>query len=450
GGGIGGLTLAVALANVHDIQVDMYEAAQQFNEIGAGVGMWFRTWKIMKTLGLKEDLTNIAVTPPDERKIFEFRKAGEAVGQSFHDLVVPFGVLFMHRADFQQVLAKRINAECTHFSRRLVNYTYRLSLRGKEIVLHFSDGSQATCDILVGADGIKSATRSVMLSCPGEDKCNAATAGRQNSPHTDSQSEIPKGNVVWSGSVAYRHLISPDELSRRFPGHRALRSPVQYVGKNKNVIVYPVSQGRAINLVAYVYDPGQKGALFSDPWVTPVLAAELLAHFDGWEPELIALLELAKNPSRWAVHTLQPLTSYVAPQVAFLGDAAHAMMPHLGSGGGQAVEDAYVLAALLAHPHATRSTIPQILRSYDAVRVPLSQRIATNSRLIGEAYHFNSSDEAGGDEPPSGVGQASGDRLESLAVMIEEKHKELWDCDACYQSTTATELFEGFLKAAAV
>lgn len=67
GGGIGGLTLAVALASVHDVHVDIYEAAQRFTEIGAGVGMWLRTWKIMQTLGLAPALEGIANRVPDKR-----------------------------------------------------------------------------------------------------------------------------------------------------------------------------------------------------------------------------------------------------------------------------------------------------------------------------------------------------------------------------------------------
>lgn len=139
------------------------------------------------------------------------------------------GNVSFHRADFLDVLASGLDKTVTtpHFSKRLASYSQpapaeREPSRPDGVVLRFTDGSTATCDVLVGADGIHSATRKTLL----EEAAALADPG---------QAETLRGlkEPVWSGSVAYRAVVSGEALRRVNPGHRALTTP-------QNVCVHPV------------------------------------------------------------------------------------------------------------------------------------------------------------------------------------------------------------------
>lgn len=132
------------------------------------------------------------------------------------------GVLRIHRADFQRSLIKYLplpgsnvvtNATCNlHLSHRLVDYTYTShsssATHPGAITLHFADKPCATCDILIGADGIKSTVRQLFLK-------------RLPNPERYERSLEP----VWSGAIAYRGLVAREDLEKVFPGHRALNHP---------------------------------------------------------------------------------------------------------------------------------------------------------------------------------------------------------------------------------
>lgn len=77
GGGVGGLACAVALSRYEDIQIDIYEAAEKFAEIGAGIGMWPRTWKIMRKLGIDTDLAKVAIVAPDSQSSMQILYWGD-------------------------------------------------------------------------------------------------------------------------------------------------------------------------------------------------------------------------------------------------------------------------------------------------------------------------------------------------------------------------------------
>ena len=112
------------------------------------------------------------------------------------------GAIRFHRADLQQGLASRLTGRL-HLSHRLVSYE---EIRD-EVHLTFQNGSSAICDLLIGIDGIKSVVR----------KCFLEKRGLLSSPSY---------NPVWTGSIAYRGLVSVDEIEKEFPGHRAVVMPV--------------------------------------------------------------------------------------------------------------------------------------------------------------------------------------------------------------------------------
>ncbi|KAI0630150.1 FAD/NAD-P-binding domain-containing protein [Trametes polyzona] len=411
GGGIGGLTLAVALSRYPDIHVDVYEAAGQFKEIGAGVMIWARTWEILSLLGMAEDFSHIAHAPPDGSLGvgFDYRKSDQpSEGARFYLFEVPYGCIRFHRAQFLDVLVSRLPPHIAHFDKRLTEYREQSvgEDNAGELRLSFADGSTATCDVLVGCDGIKSVVRKQML---------------EDYVHTGDGDPSLLGHVepVWSGSIAYRGLIPVDRLVR--PDgveHRTILSPMMYCGKSKrcifvqHVVSYSISRGSIVNVVAMASQPHLYGTPYEGPWVTDCTREEVQKCFSGWEPEVEEILKRIEKPTKWAIHELKPLPFYIQGRVALLGDAAHAMTPHQGAGAGQAIEDAFILAELLGHARTTLPTLTHALCAYESVRLPMANRVLQGSRESGDMYEFNGT---------------LGDSLERLGPQIGRQWDWLWE-----------------------
>ncbi|KAH8111717.1 FAD/NAD-binding domain-containing protein [Phellopilus nigrolimitatus] len=383
GGGIAGLTAAIALSRLSskkDIRIDIYEAAQEFAEVGAGLVMWRRPWKVMKALGLEQELAKLTETPAGEDKphlAFEMRKSDQEKGISFYDLMVPMGNITFHRADFLRILAEQLDPETTtsHFFRRLTSYSLpSASSPSSPLILKFKDGTTASCDVLIGSDGIHSATRHTLLELAAKD---AEADGAEDGVKAAA---VLRGMVepVWSGSVAYRGIIPREKLEKLNPNHRAMHTAQNYMGKNKHLIVFPISRGRLINVVAFCSWPEKEGTVFEGRTVEECTKSELLEQYVSWEDEVQQLLQCIDNPSRWAINALKGIPIYSHDRVALMGDAAHAMTPHQGSGAGQAIEDAYILASILTHQLTTLETLPASLKVYEAWR----------SRQNGKLYEF--------------------------------------------------------------
>ncbi|KAF9563568.1 FAD/NAD(P)-binding domain-containing protein [Agrocybe pediades] len=376
GAGIGGLTTAVALARYPDIEVVIYEAAERLAEIGAGIGLFPRPWEIIKKLGLDEELLKTTDIKPVQGPApsFRYRRSDRPEGLEFYTLITKGNLITFHRPDFQTVLLKRLPSSYkVHCSKRLRSYTQR---QGGPISLLFEDGTQASCDVLLGADGLKSSVRRSLLG----EKAQWAQSQNNWSEAADITAMI---EPTWSGTNAYRALIPADRLRSRRPEHRVLTTPTQYLGKGGYIIAYPIARGKMVNFVAFKSQHELENSKFNGPWVCTTEKAEFMSSFRNWEPEVQALLDCVDKPLRWAIHTVKPLKSWVSGNAAILGDAAHAMTPHQGSGAGQAIEDAYILATLLGHPLTTRDTISRALGIYDHIRRPLAYKVHECSRKNG-------------------------------------------------------------------
>ncbi|KAI0696714.1 FAD/NAD(P)-binding domain-containing protein [Cytidiella melzeri] len=375
GGGIGGLTLAVALTSYPDIDVQVYEAAGKLAEIGAGVMIWGRTWKILTTLGLAPTLRRVAGVSVDKDIEpdfgFEFRRSDRPEGFTFFRLSLPFITYLFHRAHFLNVLVERLPANIAHLGKRLRTYSHDTS--SGEIALEFADGSSATCDILIGSDGIKSAVRRCMYE-------RKAAAGKPELlKHVEPR---------FTGWVVYRSLVPVEKLVKDEKTHRIFHQPMMYCGVHKHVVSYGIANGKLGNVVGFHSIPVDDNTTYDGPWVSEVLRDEVVDRFAGWEPELQDLIQPIEKALKWAIHALHPLPTYLDGRVALLGDAAHAMTPHQGAGAGQAVEDAYVLAGILGDPSTTRDTLTIALQAYDRIRVPFANHVLKGSYESGRMYEF--------------------------------------------------------------
>lgn len=447
GGGIAGLVLAVALSKSPDIEVHIYEAAHQFSEIGAGIGMFPRVWKIMRALGLDRDLAAVSsvqgeINDETETSLLKLRKSDQDEGLYFYDVHGQGHTFLFHRADFQQAIMKNIPPSCaTHFSKRLASLD-EPSNKEDSILLHFTDRSTATCDVVFGADGIKSAVRAAVW----QKKVDSAIALGDRERATRLAEQI---TPMWSGTVAYRGLIPIEMLKDKAPkivlaSHTC---PMLYLGKNKHLVVFPISRGKLINVVAFFSRPDQEGTQYEGPTVTNVTQEELLSAFEDFEQPAQDLLRCIEKPSRWAVQSVRPLDSHISDsgRVALVGDAAHAMTPHQGSGAGQAIEDAYILSSLLQHPACTRKTLPEAIKIYDNIRRPFSQRIWRNSRKAGLIYDFNwpgLSDKEVMHQAEGGRWYADLDALRRLGNHVQELQEWTWRTTIDSDRARAIEMLE--------
>ncbi|TFK47691.1 FAD/NAD(P)-binding domain-containing protein [Heliocybe sulcata] len=451
GGGIAGLVLAIALSKCPEVEIHIYEAAHQYSEIGAGIGFWPRVWKIMRYLGLDRDLALVSAahaTEDDETdvQLFTLRKSDQPEGLDYYKIHGRGTAVMLHRADFQKTVLKNMPSSCTtHFAKRLVALEEPSNL-DEPVVLHFQDGSTVSCDVVFGADGIKSAVREAVFN----NKINTAIA---QGDLERAARLTEQAHPMWTGSVAYRAVIPTEVLLKRAPGFnlQSHRCPTIYCGKNKHLVVYAVSQGKGVNVVAFCSRPELEGTPFEGPMVAIVPQAELLAAFIDFEKDARDLLLCIENPSRWAIHAMRPLESYISDtgRVALIGDAAHAMTPHQGSGAGQAIEDAYILSSLLSHPECTRETLPEALRIYEEIRRPFSQGVLEDSRKGGLMYEFNWPGFTDRDIiRRSGTGEDPVDKeaLSGLGKSLEELHTWVWSTTVDADRAHAVDMFQEYVE----
>jgi salicylate hydroxylase len=293
------------------------------------------------------------------------------------------------------MLKSRLSDKCKiHTSKRLIEYRVEPS---QAITLVFADGSTASADVLVGADGVHSPTRATMYQ---------AFAGHEKFIEP-----------IWCGTYAYRATVDLPKFKSLYPEHQALTQPKIWCGKSKHIVSHPF--GNIINLVCFYTVETGEGTPYDGPWVTDVAPEEVISSYNDWEPDLVQLLAQLEKPSRWAIHVVPPVPFSVSGRVALLGDAAHAMTPHQGVGGGQAIEDAHILGHLLGHPQASIDNIEEILLIYQQIRLPLAQKAAERSRSNGLVYEFSHPDFPLPDNPSLSelkvLGDVIGDSFKWLA-----------------------------------
>ncbi|KAJ6530254.1 hypothetical protein B0H19DRAFT_967599, partial [Mycena capillaripes] len=326
---------------------------KEVSTIGVGVAIWKRSWQVLQDLGFEEDIVKKGFKVPKdgESRGPVFRKSNQPTeGYDFHDHIMPYGPLGVHRPTLLEILQSKLSADCNiHTSKRLQSYE---ASEDGSVKLVFSDGSTAAADILVGADGVHSATRGSMFKSMGEgyDQYIRAT---------------------FSGTIAYRGRISKAKFS---------------------VVSHPL--GPSIGMICYSSKPDMEGQPYDGPLVGDVAKEDVVSLFKNWEPDLLPLIESVESYNAWAIHVVNPLPCYVAGSVVLIGDAVSypTYNPVNGVGGCQAIEDAHMLARLLTHPAARKYNIPSILKLFEELRLPPSQDAAEKSRINGLMYQFNHPD----------------------------------------------------------
>ncbi|KAB8211532.1 hypothetical protein BDV34DRAFT_219488 [Aspergillus parasiticus] len=360
GGGIAGLALASFLSKAEDITVDVYEAKSEVRTIGAGIAIWQCYWDLLKdAVGLEAKWCARGMPAPEWEQMKGptlLRADDPANAHEFFQLDISPTVI--PRTMLLETLLEETNKRCTiHTEKRLVSYSTN---DNRTVTLSFADGLTATADLLIGADGVHSQVRETMY---------------RDTPEL--------AQPVFSGQLAYRLKCRSESLP---PDHRAHSRFLIWCGDGRFVTSNMV--GDFVQMTAYDNVEVATDGKFCDDWVKQTPVDEVSQQYSGWDPELLSLLNASSDASRWAIHTVRPLSRYAVGHVALVGDAAHAMTPHIGLGGGQGIHDAFILSQLLMHSSIDRSTLGNALDVYDEIRRPASQRIAQWSLECGLMYGF--------------------------------------------------------------
>ncbi len=375
GGGFGGLALAIGLIK-HGINVHIYEAAQEFSEIGAGVSLSVNSMKALQlidprlldgfkkhnTIDLDPERADRFITvrwgTDQKREDGEGKKKGDFEfplrdRETYANRAKPLDVNLrncVHRARLLEVLVERLPKGIATFGKSFENLE---ELDDGTLRLHFRDGTTAMASAVIGCDGIKSKVRN-------------AVWGRVSEPAFDNE-------------VAYRAMVPRDVAEATFGQEVALNGHL-YCGYGAYVVHYPVENRNFINVVACKKHATLNGVWEHDDWTVPTSKEEIATTFADWYPPLIKLLTDFSLPSKWAMFFMRNNQQYYRGRVCLLGDSAHASMPHLGGGAGMAMEDAYTLSNLIACVPGPDS-LPEAFRAYDAVRRPRTQGLVERSQL---------------------------------------------------------------------
>ena len=357
GGGIGGLTAALAL-RARGLDASVFEQAEAVREIGAGVSIHPNAARLLKRIGLDDQLRKIgspingitlrsskgeAITTPEGPATPTF---SQQTGQGYN----------VHRADFLNLLFAALPNGTVKLGHRCV----QLKEDSDGVRLSFANGAAAEADVVIGADGIRSVVQRQI--------------GLESRPSSE-------------GIMAYRGLIPAQRLA--WAGD--LRDPALWIGSGRSFLLYPVAGGRLINMVAFV--PTDTEA--EESWSAPGDLKALAAEYAGWDKPVEDTINSLDETFRWGIYDRAPLPHWSTGRVTLMGDAAHPMVPHVGQGAGQSIEDAITLAVALEGCAA--NDIAGRLKLYETLRLARTSQVQALARAAGKLYrseHDNPAEKA--------------------------------------------------------
>jgi len=346
GGGIGGVAAANALLQA-DVDVHVFEQAPALGEVGAGLAIQPNGARMLRRLRLGAELDRWGARWLDPQ--FQ-HPDGTLIAPMWPVERTPEIEMYgMHRADLLAMLVRRLPAGVVHTDHRCV----RFEQDARQAMLSFANGAQHDFDVVVGADGIHS---------------------------TLQQYVTPPSAPIAAGSVAYRGVVSAAKVD--WPSG-AMRN---WLGPGKHFLVYPVRGGELVNYVGFVPTDVQT----KESWSAPGDPARLAAAFSGWNPMIDAILAAVEQTFWWGLYDREPLPRWTAGRLTLLGDAAHPMLPHVGQGANQAIEDSVALATLLGTTDAAAA--PDALQAYERLRREHTARVQLSARRNGARYDSQTGD----------------------------------------------------------
>jgi 6-hydroxynicotinate 3-monooxygenase len=310
GAGLGGMTTA-GLMQRAGFSVSVYEQADAFSRIGAGIHLSANVMIVMRRLGIERKLVDIGLTP--DAFVSRQWDSGDVLFE------LPLGAdgerrfgapyINVHRGDLHAVLESALEPSTIAFGHKLT----ALEEGPSGVKLTFANGSTAEANIVIGADGVNSKVREVLL---GADR--------------------PR----FSGHIAHR-AIYPAHLLNGLP----IRPCSKWWGPDKHILVYYMTQAREeVYVVSSVPAPSWE----SDASFLPGDRDAFVAAFDGFHPELRQVVAAAPSVTEWPIFDREPVECWSRGRLVLLGDASHPLRPYMASGAAMAIEDGAVLARCIA------------------------------------------------------------------------------------------------------
>lgn len=356
GGGIGGLTAAIALRQF-GFEPEVFEQAPLLLDVGAAIAIWPNAMRTLQVLGLGQKILENA---GEMNEIQWLDKNGRAINRvriKEPNSTQTAPAVALHRADLQETLLQALPTTSVHLGSSLVDFTQK----EESVVANFANGNSFEADYLIAADGIHSRVRTELLD------------------------EIPpkyRGYTVWRGIAS----INPASIPRG--------TAIELHGRGKRFGLGPVGSGKlgwwaaanAANTSAKLEERSADRKTWKQgenvaPRIPQETRNDLLRYFDGWYRPAIQLIEATPSSSilKTGAFDRPANTTWGNNRVTLLGDAIHPTTPNLGQGGCMAIEDALILARCFEKYDASETA----LRAYEKARYRRTATIAKYSRWYG-------------------------------------------------------------------
>ena len=343
GAGLGGI-VAGALLQRRGRHVRIFEQAPSFARLGAGIALSPNVFKVLRAIGVEPRMLDVGLRPAAWRSR-RWDSGRVTFDYPMRDVLeAEYGACYMliHRGDFHAILADAVAPGTVEFGKRLTE----VAQEGKAVRLHFADGDTAEAEVLIGADGINSRVRELLLG-----------------------PERP----IYSGYVAHRCIIPAARLGGLAPGEMTKWWSDDDHGDTHIVVYYLDRRHEEIYFVTGVPEPAwDHGLSYVD-----ADGDELRAAFAGFHPEVQGLLEIASGVTKWPLFERAPLPLWSRGRIVLIGDACHPMKPHMGQGAGMAIEDAAILTRCLEYRGAE---VEAAFALYEASRKDRTSAVQRHSR----------------------------------------------------------------------
>ena len=348
GGGIGGLTAALALSR-HGFRVCLLEQAREFKEIGAGIQLGPNAFKMFDRLGITDQINTTAVFP-ESLLVMDSITAEEVtripLGEKFRDRFrYPYALI--HRADIHAVLLLACQNSpliALVTSQKVV----RFEDDGDRVMAYTEDGKSFEGAALIGADGLWSTIRATVVA---------------------------DGPPRVSGHIAYRAVLATEEV----PLHLRIPSMTLWAGPRNHLVHYPLRGGELFNLVAVFHSDR-----YREGWDSAGDPDELKKRFQDVVPDVQTMLGKIESWRMWVLCDREPVKNWSHGRVTLLGDAAHPMLQYLAQGACMAIEDAVVLAEEMDRAVGDHA---KAFEAYQERRYLRTGRVQLTARLYGEFFH---------------------------------------------------------------
>lgn len=349
GAGIGGLTAAIVLRRA-GFHVDVYEQASRFARVGAGIQMGPNPMKVLRGIGLEEQLKNVAFEPVywDSRDWDTGERTNRQPLKPASEEKYGAPYLLLHRADLHAALASQVPEEFVHRNHKLIDVA-----QDKSVVMTFADGTTRKADAVIAADGIHSTVRNILFGA-----------------------ESPR----YVGRVAYRTTFPAALL-----GGYEIDDNTKWWGPDRHIVIYYVTRARdEVYFVTSV--PEERGE--KESWSQQGDVEVLRDAFRGFHPQVQHVLEACPSVNKWGIFVRDPMPSWHKGNIALLGDACHPMTPYMAQGAATAMEDAVVLTRCLE----VADRFEDGFRRYELARQERTARIQATSAANKWLQHKTDTD----------------------------------------------------------